>query len=100
MAITIETTYENGVLKPTQPLPLIPEGSRLWVTLHIAAEEDRARKAYGLLGWTGDPETVRRVALDPEFDVLASMQDQAIIHLASNDTDFDRVPGLTRYAPA
>jgi predicted nucleic acid-binding protein len=31
--------------------------------------------------------------------VLASMQDQAIVHLASNDADFDRVPGLTRYAP-
>jgi predicted nucleic acid-binding protein len=29
----------------------------------------------------------------------AVMQDQAIIHLASHDTDFDRVPGLTRYAP-
>jgi predicted nucleic acid-binding protein len=29
----------------------------------------------------------------------AAMQDQAIVHLASHDTDFDRVPGLTRYAP-
>ncbi len=72
MAITVEAVYENGVLKPAQPLPLIPEGSRLWLTLHIAAEEDRAKKAYGLLGWTGDPETVRRVALDPDFDVLES----------------------------
>jgi predicted nucleic acid-binding protein len=31
--------------------------------------------------------------------ILATMQDQAIRHLASNDADFDRVPGLTRYAP-
>jgi predicted nucleic acid-binding protein len=31
--------------------------------------------------------------------VLASMQDEGIVHLASNDADFDRVPGLTRYAP-
>jgi predicted nucleic acid-binding protein len=30
----------------------------------------------------------------------ACMQDQRIVHLASHDTDFDRVPGLTRYAPA
>ena len=30
----------------------------------------------------------------------AVMQDQAIVHLASNDGDFDRVPGITRYAPA
>ena len=29
----------------------------------------------------------------------AAMQDQAIVHLASHDTDFDRVPGLTRYGP-
>jgi predicted nucleic acid-binding protein len=29
----------------------------------------------------------------------ATMQDQAITHLASHDTDFDRVPGLRRYAP-
>jgi predicted nucleic acid-binding protein len=31
--------------------------------------------------------------------VLASMQDEAIKHLASNDADFDRVPGITRYNP-
>lgn len=29
----------------------------------------------------------------------AIMQDQAIVHIASHDSDFDRVPGLTRYAP-
>jgi predicted DNA-binding antitoxin AbrB/MazE fold protein len=72
MALTIEAVYENGVLKPVQPLPLILEGTRVWLTLHTAAEEDRVRKAYGLLGWTGDAETVRRVALDPEFDILES----------------------------
>ena len=72
MAVTVEAIYENGVLKPAQPLPVIQEGARVWVTLHIAAEGDRARKAYGLLGWTGDSDTVRRVALDPEFDILES----------------------------
>jgi predicted DNA-binding antitoxin AbrB/MazE fold protein len=40
MALTIEATYENGVLKPVQPLPLIQEGTHLWLTIHIAAEED------------------------------------------------------------
>jgi len=69
MALTIEAVYENGVLKPVQPLSFVQEGTRLWLTVHVAAEEDRVRKAYGLLGWTGDAETVRRVALDPEFDV-------------------------------
>ena len=32
--------------------------------------------------------------------VVAVMQAQGLTHLASNDADFDRVPGLTRYAPA
>jgi predicted nucleic acid-binding protein len=31
--------------------------------------------------------------------ILATMQDQSITHLASHDSDFDRVPGITRYAP-
>ena len=70
MALTIEAVYENGVLKPVRPLPAIAEGTHIWLTLHTAAEEERAHKAYGLLGWTGDADAVRRVALDPEFDVL------------------------------
>jgi len=32
--------------------------------------------------------------------VVAVMQDHGITHLASNDPDFDRVPGIIRYAPA
>jgi predicted nucleic acid-binding protein len=32
--------------------------------------------------------------------VVAVMRDQGLTQLASNDADFDRVPGLTRYAPA
>ena len=72
MAITIEAVYENGVLKPVQPLPVLPEGARIWLTLHVEAEPDSVQASYGLLGWTGDAETVRRVALDPEFDILES----------------------------
>jgi uncharacterized protein len=32
--------------------------------------------------------------------VVAVMQANGLTKLASNDADFDRVPGLTRYAPA
>lgn len=32
--------------------------------------------------------------------IVAVMQHHGLTHLASNDADFDRVPGLTRYAPA
>jgi predicted DNA-binding antitoxin AbrB/MazE fold protein len=72
MAITVEAVYENGVLKPTKPLPVLPEGGRVWVTLHVEAEVNIVKRSYGLLGWSGDAETVRRVALDPEFDILES----------------------------
>ena len=72
MALTVEAIYENGALKPVQPLPLIEEGARVWLTLHIPAEGNRAQQAYGIIGWTGDAETVRRVALEPEFGILDS----------------------------
>ena len=32
--------------------------------------------------------------------VVAVMRANGLTNIASNDTDFDRVPGLTRYAPA
>jgi predicted nucleic acid-binding protein len=32
--------------------------------------------------------------------VVAVMREHGLTHLASHDADFDRVPGLTRYAPA
>jgi predicted nucleic acid-binding protein len=32
--------------------------------------------------------------------VVAVMREHGIVNLASHDADFDRVPGLTRYAPA
>jgi predicted nucleic acid-binding protein len=32
--------------------------------------------------------------------IVAVMRDHGLSHLASLDSDFDRVPGLTRYAPA
>jgi predicted nucleic acid-binding protein len=32
--------------------------------------------------------------------IVAVMREHGLVHLASHDADFDRVPGLTRYAPA
>jgi predicted nucleic acid-binding protein len=51
---------------------------------HISLAADVSRQ-YGLL--TND-------AL-----VVTLMRDRGLTHLASNDADFDRVPGITRYAP-
>jgi predicted DNA-binding antitoxin AbrB/MazE fold protein len=66
MPIVVEATYENGVLKPAQPLPLA-EHEKVQITVDPPVNPVRA--SFGLLGWTGDAETVQRVALDPEFSI-------------------------------
>jgi predicted DNA-binding antitoxin AbrB/MazE fold protein len=75
MALTVEAVYENGVLKPTQPLPL-QENERVRVSIYTPADVESAleavQRSYGLLGWTGDSETIRRVAEDDEFGILGS----------------------------
>jgi predicted DNA-binding antitoxin AbrB/MazE fold protein len=76
MTLTVNATYEDGVLKPVSPLPL-REHETVQVTVtsahepseHAGDEAERiVRKSYGLIGWTGDLETLRRLAEDPEFD--------------------------------
>ncbi len=37
MILTVEAIYENGVLKPVQPLPL-KEQERVQVTVHTASQ--------------------------------------------------------------
>jgi predicted DNA-binding antitoxin AbrB/MazE fold protein len=64
MTLTVQATYENGVLKPDQPLPL-QELEK--VRLTIQPVDSPLVQAYGIMGWTGDAETLERIALDPEF---------------------------------
>lgn len=64
MALTIEAVYENGVLKPIQPLPL-QEHEKVRIT--VEQGDSPLLRAYGIIGWTGDAETLERIALDPEF---------------------------------
>ncbi len=64
MSITVEAIYENGVLKPTQPLPL-KDKEKVQVT--IDSKTSPILRAYGIMGWTGDAETLERIALDPEY---------------------------------
>lgn len=72
MIISIEAVYEDGVLKPVQPLPL-QEHDKVQVTLQTPVSVQSAlaavQRSYGLLRWTGDLQTVERVALDPEFGI-------------------------------
>lgn len=70
--LVVQATYENGVLKPAQPLPL-KEHERVEIVVRtpaqIQAAVEAVRRSYGIIGWTGDSETVQRVALDPEFGI-------------------------------
>jgi predicted DNA-binding antitoxin AbrB/MazE fold protein len=65
MTLTITATYENGVLKPEQPLPL-NEHEKVQVTVHT--EPTLAQRTSGLLGWKGNAATVEFFALNPELD--------------------------------
>jgi predicted DNA-binding antitoxin AbrB/MazE fold protein len=69
MAITIEAIYENGVLKPAQPLPL-KELEKVRITVEL--EGTWAERTAGILRWSGDPELLRRIAEDDEFSILES----------------------------
>jgi predicted DNA-binding antitoxin AbrB/MazE fold protein len=69
MAFTVEAVYENGVLKPIQPLPL-KEHERVQVS--VQPKQSIARESAGMLRWQGDWETLRRLAEDDEFGIMES----------------------------
>jgi predicted DNA-binding antitoxin AbrB/MazE fold protein len=69
MTLTIEAVYENGVLKPREPLPLREHET---VRITIEPELTWAERTAGMLQWTGDPEVLHRIATDPEFGILES----------------------------
>ena len=64
MAITVEAVYENGVLKPAEPLPW-KEGER--VRLAISSVDSPILKAYGIMGFQGTAEEAEYHAMDPEL---------------------------------
>ena len=65
MTLTVEAIYENGVLKPTQALPL-QEHEKVEITVKSAVS--RVRQTAGLMGWTGSQEDADVVAMSPELD--------------------------------
>jgi predicted DNA-binding antitoxin AbrB/MazE fold protein len=68
MTLTVEATYEDGVLKPVQPLPL-QEHQMVKITIQT---NSRAEQTAGLLRWTGDPDVLRQIAEGDDFGVLGS----------------------------
>jgi predicted DNA-binding antitoxin AbrB/MazE fold protein len=69
MTLIIEAVYENGVLKPTQPLPL-KDGENVRITVEPVLTW--AERTAGMLPWNGDSEILRRIAEDDEFSILES----------------------------
>jgi predicted DNA-binding antitoxin AbrB/MazE fold protein len=65
MPLTVEATYEDGVLKPAQPLPL-KEHEKVRVTIPPAT--NWVQETYGICGWRGSAEEAERFATDPELD--------------------------------
>ena len=67
MSWEVEATYENGVLKLDEPLPF-KDQERILVS--IKSKMSRVDASYGLIGWTGDPDVLRKIAEDDEFGIL------------------------------
>jgi predicted DNA-binding antitoxin AbrB/MazE fold protein len=63
MTISIEATYENGVLKPAQPLPL-EEREQVRIVIHRPGK--LADQTYGMIGWSGDAATFDRLLQESE----------------------------------
>ena len=63
MPLEVEATYENGVLKLDQPLPL-EEHQRVKVLVN--EKISRTQRTYGLVRWTGSQEALDYLIHDPE----------------------------------
>ncbi len=65
MTITIDAIYENGTLKLSQAVPF-KENEKVRIT--IESHSTWTDRTAGMIQWTGDVETLERIAIDPEFD--------------------------------
>lgn len=65
MALTFEAIYEDGVLKPVEPLPL-KEHER--VRIQFQEGDTPLLRAYGILGWQGSAELADFCAMDAELE--------------------------------
>jgi len=67
MSFTIEAIYENGVLKPKEPLPF---KERDTVRVTIETTPSPLQRAYGMMGWTGPVADLDYLIEDAENDPL------------------------------
>lgn len=71
MSISVEAIYENGVLRPTEPLPLKEHEA---VRLTIQPKSNWVQETYGIIGWTGSAELAERFATDAELEFPPSRE--------------------------
>ncbi len=64
MSITVEATYENGVVKPARPLPL-KEHEQVQIT--VQSRVSNLADLYGIMGFKGTVEEADYFAMDPEL---------------------------------
>ncbi len=66
MAIIVEATFENGVLRPSEELPLKEHQK---VRLTIEPSLGWAERTYGMLGWKGDHGSLEQLLADSEEEM-------------------------------
>ncbi len=64
MAIIVEAIYENGVLKPSEPLPW-KDGEKVHIA--VSSLDSPILKAYGIMGFKGTQEEAEYYALHPDL---------------------------------
>ena len=67
MSLEVEATYEDGVLKPDQELPLA-NGQRVRLTVHQAGDRTKARAAA--FQWRGSQQDLDYLILSEDNDPL------------------------------
>jgi predicted DNA-binding antitoxin AbrB/MazE fold protein len=63
MTLIVEAVYENGVLKPTQPLPLKDQEK---VRITVEQGDSPLLRAYGIIGWTGSHEELEQILAEAD----------------------------------
>ena len=63
MTLTVQAIYENGVLRPAEPLPLKEHEQ---VQVIVVRKPSLAEQTSGLIGWKGDAETFERLLAEAE----------------------------------
>jgi predicted DNA-binding antitoxin AbrB/MazE fold protein len=67
MSIIVEATYEDGVLKPKQPLPL---NERERVELIVRRAGILADQTYGMIGFSGAAADFDRLLEESESELM------------------------------